>query len=651
MKKYFTVKSILLLVIPLFFLIIFFLQSSKISFIQDDTYISMRYAQNLAEGRGLVFNPNEKTEGFTSFLWVIILSLAYKLNLNPEQFSVIASTLSGALVIVLTYLICILTLKRFSAKEPARNQTSHFYLVSLPIFPLFTFNMAYIYWSVSGMEETFFIFLFLLSLYFLIKYFEKNRLHYSFVIFGILACLTRPEGFLLIPAMILFKFIILKKQRLRIFNRRLMIELSVFSAVLSVFILLRLLYYGYPLPNTFYAKSGFSLFHLKRGFEYLLSFLTTNIFYGSLIIIPLIISIILKAKRLLTLILSAVFFCLLIALIGGDVLPLHRLFFPVLPLIYLSFVLSFEAIVNRSFNKVFLPLVYLLFTCVACFGSYANEKSIVLEKRGYELGLVEKMKTYAAWVKQKQEETGKPLTVALSTIGAFSYYSGANVIDLAGLTDEYTAHHPKETAGITDDLPIIWKERTYNAEYVLNRDPDYIIFPAGAKPSAFPECALFVRPEFFNKYYMQLIYSDEFKMYLPVFSKRGKMLSQNSSLNCDNSYVANYINAANLFLNLTDKNQIEDADKIEFELKEMMRKCPGRKSEAQALLGSVQYRIKQFDSAEKLFKECLTVDSENSSALLYLRNIALIKKDTLSAVKYLIKLKQISPEALENFSF
>jgi len=42
----------------------------------DDAYISYRYAENLAAGRGLVFDPGERVEGYSNFLWVILLALS-----------------------------------------------------------------------------------------------------------------------------------------------------------------------------------------------------------------------------------------------------------------------------------------------------------------------------------------------------------------------------------------------------------------------------------------------------------------------------------------------------------------------------------------------------------------------------------------------
>ena len=40
----------------------------------DDTLISLQYARNAALGEGFVFNPGERVEGYTNFLWVALLA-------------------------------------------------------------------------------------------------------------------------------------------------------------------------------------------------------------------------------------------------------------------------------------------------------------------------------------------------------------------------------------------------------------------------------------------------------------------------------------------------------------------------------------------------------------------------------------------------
>src|SRR5439155_158429 len=52
-------------------------------FVSDDAYISFRYARNLAEHVQLVFNLGERVEGFTNFLWTVMLAGGIKLGVSP----------------------------------------------------------------------------------------------------------------------------------------------------------------------------------------------------------------------------------------------------------------------------------------------------------------------------------------------------------------------------------------------------------------------------------------------------------------------------------------------------------------------------------------------------------------------------------------
>src|SRR5437868_7084707 len=57
-------------------------------FVQDDAYISFRYAKNFAEGHGLVFNIGGHTEGYSNFLWTLIMSLPIRLRVDPAAASI-----------------------------------------------------------------------------------------------------------------------------------------------------------------------------------------------------------------------------------------------------------------------------------------------------------------------------------------------------------------------------------------------------------------------------------------------------------------------------------------------------------------------------------------------------------------------------------
>ena len=43
-------------------------------FATDDAFISFRYSARLLAGEGLTWNPGERVEGYTDFLWVVLLA-------------------------------------------------------------------------------------------------------------------------------------------------------------------------------------------------------------------------------------------------------------------------------------------------------------------------------------------------------------------------------------------------------------------------------------------------------------------------------------------------------------------------------------------------------------------------------------------------
>ncbi|RME21481.1 MAG: hypothetical protein D6798_18055, partial [Deltaproteobacteria bacterium] len=59
----------------------------------DDAYITFRYADNLVAGHGIVFNPGERVEGYTNFLWLLLLAVGRSLGLAPELFSKVLGAL------------------------------------------------------------------------------------------------------------------------------------------------------------------------------------------------------------------------------------------------------------------------------------------------------------------------------------------------------------------------------------------------------------------------------------------------------------------------------------------------------------------------------------------------------------------------------
>ena len=73
----------------------------RFDFLCDDAYITFRYARNLAEGRGLIFNRgvDPPVEGYSEFLWAVVLAGGLKLGLAPMLLARVLSLAGGALLI------------------------------------------------------------------------------------------------------------------------------------------------------------------------------------------------------------------------------------------------------------------------------------------------------------------------------------------------------------------------------------------------------------------------------------------------------------------------------------------------------------------------------------------------------------------------
>ena len=277
-----------------FLSILFVIKSLENSFIQDDAFTSLRYVKNFVEGNGLVFNIGELVEGYTNFLWVMMLSGFYLLekngvwNFDLETTAQILSTVSGIVIIWITYFLFRQFIKDES-ESLLKNLAS-----LLPSF-LIAVSGPMIYWSVSGMETSLFISLTLLSFLFYIKNLKNIHLGFGFIIISFLNSLLRPEGLIFFGLIVFHKFLCsiynseesnLMKRAFNFFNKKIIYELALFTILAGVYLAFRYSYYGYFLPNTFYAKTDFSIEFLQRGIRYFIDFSKTNLLFGVLLVFP-----------------------------------------------------------------------------------------------------------------------------------------------------------------------------------------------------------------------------------------------------------------------------------------------------------------------------------------------------------------------------
>ena len=221
----------------------------------DDPYITFRYAANVLAGHGAVFNVGERVEGYTSPLH-LLLSIGM-LTVAPSV-DILFKAKCASLLFAFVMLAQTGTLARRSGLH-AREALLAQALVALNI----NFALA----AVNALETTLYGALLLGSLLLFQKECRRGHGIGSGLLLA-LALQARPEAFLTVAALLLVRFVWMRRRTL---------PLSFAAGWLLAFVLpvclveiARWSYYGQWVPNTYFAK-GAPLGHsLQIGAGYLL---------------------------------------------------------------------------------------------------------------------------------------------------------------------------------------------------------------------------------------------------------------------------------------------------------------------------------------------------------------------------------------------
>jgi tetratricopeptide (TPR) repeat protein len=468
-----------------------FWQARALWFTQDDAYISYRYAQNALAGHGLVFNIGERVEGYTNFLWVIWLALAGSMGFSFDAAAKLLG-LSGAAGMII--LAALLTQHLTAGLRIARGDW-----LAAGVALWLGANGALAYWAVSGLETAFFGFLVTLAIY---LWWRGSRLT---VIPITLAILTRPEGGLIWLLLAAGEWYVGRdRQRLG------WMLLSVGLALIP-FAGFKLLYYGDLLPNPFHAKTGLSSEYLASGLVYLWEFLRDYGLWG-LALIPFAAALAQGERRLRVLASLWLVFALYVVAVGGDVLRPNRFFVPLLAVFAVITAIGLTLFIARWRAALATTVVAILLIAWGTTGWLLTRAPLVSTHK-LEMALTGKLRETAARLRASSPQA---FTVAASTIGRLGFeLPGCRVIDMLGLTDREIARHPETIPGISSS----WKERNFNAGYVLAQNPEYILFSTGYKPSAPAERALLLHSRFRRNYFGFLFYADDGGS-LPVYRRK-----------------------------------------------------------------------------------------------------------------------------------
>ena len=215
----------------------------KNAWVAEDAYILFRSIAQLAAGNGPIWNPHERVQVFTSPLWFWVLSAT---RLFSADLFLTTILLSLAL-----WLLCLYGVWRL-AREPARFLLSVSLLVA---------SSAFFDFTTSGLENVLAYALLALFLTCLIRPSGMpaetgtdrqpvGSLYLQFILAGLILLVRHDLIFLIGPAVIFSVYSNFRLLSLKGWFKLLATSGSPFV----VWTLFSLVYYGFPVPNTAYAK-------------------------------------------------------------------------------------------------------------------------------------------------------------------------------------------------------------------------------------------------------------------------------------------------------------------------------------------------------------------------------------------------------------
>jgi hypothetical protein len=230
------------------------------NYVIDDVFIIFRYADNFARGEGLVFNPGEAVEGYTSFTWTLLFGLLAKLGLPLIPAGQFLGMALGLGTLWLTWW----TARRLL---PGREGLALFAVA------LVATNRSASIWAVEPLETKLFGFTLALTLALWLRSGPGGRLR-GLPVVGLAAAtmaLTRPEGFMYAGWLVIVgSWPARREGRLGDLG----LNAAVFVAIVVAHLGFRLSVYDAWLPNTFAAKvDGL---RVETGLDYLTRMIRAN---------------------------------------------------------------------------------------------------------------------------------------------------------------------------------------------------------------------------------------------------------------------------------------------------------------------------------------------------------------------------------------
>jgi hypothetical protein len=390
-----------------------------LGFAMDDAFIAFRYAKNVAEGHGIVWNVSEPpVEGYTSFLWMLLSVPPIAVGLDPLPVAKLLSVVAALAIFALL------------AHRGARMDP---WLLAV-VLGVVGFSPPFALLTMQGLETTAAALVLLLLAAASIRVVDRptGRSASLWFSLALLGGVTRPDALVFATGAFAGVIAVLVARRDGEALRRLALTAVPFVAIGGLYVAWRLHYFGHLFPNPYYIKLGKAGGLLKaEGAKYVGSFLTAvvlpyAILFGGLLIFRI------RPERLLRT-LPVTTGCLL----------------------FLAYLFTVDPIQGYYWRFAFPIVPAALLVAVECLADFrlparpiarAIAASVVVVSLGWNLRyLSDTYKTLEARGFYSLREVGQRLsdldgTMLTSAAGALPYYSNWRAADKLGLNSARIAH-------------------------------------------------------------------------------------------------------------------------------------------------------------------------------------------------------------------
>jgi len=523
------------------------------AFTTDDAYISYRYAENLASGHGLVYNVGERVEGYTNFLFTVLLAAGRVLGFQASTTAKALGVASGLGVVALTYFLAV-TLWKAEAAKHAQAKAALPWFVMAPW--LLALDSAFLSHCVAGLETGLFTLLVVAGTFLMVREEQSSSRGRRWPGWSTLpfaaAALTRPEGVVYFALLMMFRMrrtqpaartgfalrggadavlLVLVLVAMAGFHLRsqfasqylvaklglvlmgaamvvggiaafpargergLWAAVGVVVTVAGAHFLFRHLYYGAWLPNTLAAKTGSAIQQWQSGATYLKNFWDNWAPLSFLAVIGA-----LCAPRRGSLLSSSAAATMSFAVgyflfVGGDWMPFFRYLVPFVPFFLLLVEAAVAAIMLRAPGRLRVSLAIVGVALLVHRAEAAErDRSYLFEQHAK---VWEKLThPVSHWL----NANGRPGALAIADIGEVGYRTNRPVFDLLGLVTPKIAELPGGYAS---------KDLDRLADAFFAAQPAYAVWGTPEPTCTLPSHPMMVRlyrdPRFRKQYRLRFV--------------------------------------------------------------------------------------------------------------------------------------------------